>query len=93
LLEPDDPNGLYNLACTFALMGERDRAVDFLERSLGLMSPQFVTWAKNDSDLDNLRNHQRYLALVARADARLAAEPPDPGPRRPEIHRASAAPA
>jgi adenylate cyclase len=78
LLEPDDPNGLYNLACTFALMDERDRAIDFLDRSLSLMGPQFITWAKNDSDLDILRDHPRYVALVARADARLAAAPSDP---------------
>jgi adenylate cyclase len=78
LLEPDDPNGLYNLACTFALMGERDRAIDFLERLLGLQSPQFITWAKNDSHLDNLRDHPRYQALVARAEERLAALQAEP---------------
>jgi adenylate cyclase len=78
LLEPEDPNGLYNLACTFALMGECDRAIDFLERSLGLQSPQFITWAKNDSDLDNLRDHPRYQALIARADERLAAQQAEP---------------
>jgi adenylate cyclase len=75
LLEPDDPNGLYNLACTFALVGESDRAIEFLERSLGLQNPQFITWAKNDSDLDSLRDHPRYQALIARADERLAARP------------------
>jgi adenylate cyclase len=78
LLEPDDPNGFYNLACTFALMGERDRAVDFLERSLGLMSGQFVTWVKNDSDLDTLRDHPRYQDLIARTEERLAARQAEP---------------
>ncbi len=78
LLDPDDPNGLYNLACTFALMGERERGIDFLERSLGLLSPQFITWAKNDSDLDNLRDHPRYQVLIARAEERLAAQQAEP---------------
>jgi adenylate cyclase len=78
LLEPDDPNGLYNLACTFALMGKADQAVDFLERSLQLHNPQFITWAKNDSDLDNLRDHPHYKALVARAEERLAAQQTEP---------------
>jgi adenylate cyclase len=78
LVEPDDPNGLYNLACAFTLMGERDRAIGFLERSLGLQSPQFITWAKNDSDLDNLRDHPRYQALMARAEERLAAQQGEP---------------
>jgi adenylate cyclase len=78
LLEPDDPNALYNLACSFALMGEKDRAIDFLERSLDLMNPQFITWAKNDSDLDTLREHPRYEALVAHAEERLAALQSEP---------------
>jgi len=78
LLEPDDPNGLYNLACAFALMGERDRAIGFLERSLGQQIPEFITWAKNDGDLNNLRDHPRYQALVARAEERLAAQQAEP---------------
>ena len=78
LLEPDDPNGLYNLACLFAMMGDGDRAIDFLERSLHLQNPQFISWVKNDSDLDNLRDHPRYLALVAHAEERLAARQAEP---------------
>jgi hypothetical protein len=30
-----------------------------------LQIPQFITWAKNDGDLDSLREHPRYAALVA----------------------------
>jgi hypothetical protein len=59
-------------------MGERERGIDFLERSLGLLSPQFITWAKNDSDLDNLRDHPRYQVLIARAEERLAAQQAEP---------------
>ena len=77
-MEPDDPNGLYNLACTFTLMGKTDQAFDFLERSLQLQNPQFITWAKNDSDLDSLREHPCYKALVARAEERLAAQQGEP---------------
>ena len=74
LLEPDDPNGLYNLACTFALMGQPDQAIGFLERALDLQIPQFITWVKNDSELDSLRTISRYQALIARAEERLAAQ-------------------
>ena len=81
LLEPDDPNGLYNLACTFALMGKTEQAIDFLERSLELQNPQFITWVKNDSDLDELRDHPRYKALIARGEERLAAQQAEPAAR------------
>jgi len=72
LLAPEEPVGLYNLACTFAMLGERDRAIDLLERYAVNMRPQFVAWIKNDSDLDNLRDDPRYQALIQRMEARLA---------------------
>jgi adenylate cyclase len=78
LLEPDDPNGLYNLACAFAQMGQPDQAIGFLERSLDLQTPQFITWVKNDSDLDSLRTISRYQALIVRAEERLAAQQSEP---------------
>ncbi len=56
---PEEPVGLYNLACTFAMLGERDRAIDLLERYAVHMRPQFVAWIKNDSDLDGLRDDPR----------------------------------
>ena len=72
LLAPEEPVGIYNLACTFALLDERDRAIDLLERYALVMRPQFVAWIKNDTDLDSLRDEPRYQALVARMEARLA---------------------
>jgi adenylate cyclase len=73
LLAPDEPVGLYNLACTFAMLGDRDRAIDLLERYAVHMRPQFVAWIKNDSDLNSLRDDERFQALIQRLEARLAA--------------------
>jgi adenylate cyclase len=72
LLAPEEPVGLYNLACTFAMLGDRDRAIELLERYAVNMRPQFVAWIKNDSDLDHLRDDPRYQALIQRMEARLA---------------------
>jgi adenylate cyclase len=72
LLAPEEPVGTYNLACTFALLDERDRAIDLLERYALVMRPQFVGWIKNDTDLDSLREEPRYQALIVRMEARLA---------------------
>lgn len=72
LLAPDDALGHYNLGCAFALLGEKERAIDFLERGSLNWRTGFVTWAKNDSDLDSLRNHPRYRELIQREEARLA---------------------
>ena len=72
LLAPDDAIGHYNLCCAFAVLGEQERAIDFLERSFVSLRPQFVVWAKNDSDLDSLRDHPRYRELIQCQEARLA---------------------
>ncbi len=59
----DDALVLYNLACLYSLAGEVSSAMDALERSYaaGLAD---LEWMHQDSDLDNIRKHPRYLALV-----------------------------
>ena len=73
LLDPDNLTMRYNFACGFAHLGETDVA-------LGLLGPVFekdaaetVNWAKVDPDLNALRHHPRFKAMVEKADARLAA--------------------
>jgi adenylate cyclase len=72
LLAPEDALGHYNLCCAFALLGDRERAIELLERACRAKHPQFVVWIKNDSDLDGLRDHPRYQALVQLLEAKAA---------------------
>jgi hypothetical protein len=75
---PVSPTNFYNLACTYALLGERELALDFLDRALAELraSPGQLerrkTWARGDPDLESLRGEPRFEALVA---APPAAEP------------------
>ena len=64
----DDGLILYNLACFFSVAGEVEPALDALENSYeaGLSDPD---WMAQDSDLDNIRDHPRYIALVERMEA------------------------
>jgi tetratricopeptide (TPR) repeat protein len=66
--ETDDALVLYNIACFYAVAGEVEEALEALERSYaaGLADPE---WMEQDSDLDNVRDHSRYKALVARMEA------------------------
>lgn len=50
----------YNLACFWAGEGEIETALDCLENSI-----QSRSWIENDPDLDPLREHPRYQALLA----------------------------
>lgn len=59
-LNPDDPATRYNSACFFSKLGDVERALDLLENSVISR-----TWIENDADLDPLRDHPRFAAIVA----------------------------
>ncbi len=60
--EPDYPEALYNLASCQAVLGEEEDAFIYLDRASKL-NPQCLTWAKEDSEYDNLRNDERFLRI------------------------------
>jgi adenylate cyclase len=63
MLDPDEPMVLYNVACVQSLAGCRDEALDSLEKAVrsGLTERG---WLMHDSNLDPLRTHPRYQALL-----------------------------
>ena len=63
-IEPDDNLARYNAACTYALLGEADCAIDLLEVWIGQTGLNFKRWFRNDSDLDAIRHHSRYPHLL-----------------------------
>jgi adenylate cyclase len=62
-IDPDDPMLLYNLGCLHSLNGDVEEAIDCLERAVagGLLQKG---WYENDGDLDPLRAHPRFKALL-----------------------------
>jgi len=64
------PANYYNLACTWALLGERELALDYLARDFAEVRTQEGarerqrTWAASDPDLESLRGDPRFDALV-----------------------------
>ena len=74
LLDPDNLNLRYNLACTLVVeLREFDAALDLLEPAFEKLRLEAVNSAKTDPDLDLIREHPRFKAMVAAAEARLAA--------------------
>lgn len=64
------PATYYNLACTWALLGEHEKALEFLRLELeeqagqpGALERQRA-WARTDPDLESLRGDARFEALV-----------------------------
>ena len=62
-IDGDNPDTLYNLACSYALMDEPDRALSCLERA-GLRGMSIAEWAENDSDLESLHDDPRFQLLM-----------------------------
>jgi adenylate cyclase len=75
LIEPDNMDMRYNFACTLAThLKDHDAAIDLLRPILAVVPAAFVNYAKIDPDLDTVRQDPRFLAMIADADRRLAAE-------------------
>lgn len=69
----DDSVVMYNLACMHAMLGENEKALDWLEKSVagGFYSPGKI---ESDSDLEKLRDEPRFKAALANAQQHAGGE-------------------
>jgi adenylate cyclase len=68
-LAPDDHPTVYNVACVYSLVGEAERAIDLLERTMPGASAHRWAWLAQDTDFNLLRGHPRFEALLRRRGA------------------------
>jgi adenylate cyclase len=76
LIDPDNMNARYNFACclaSFSTERDIDAALKMIGPVFETLAAGFLNHAKADPDLDPLRNDPRFIAMVAAAEARLAA--------------------
>ena len=73
LIDPDNLNMRYNLACALVGLGETDAALDLLDPYLAEATVGDLAHVKVDPDLDALRPDARFQAMIASAQARLGA--------------------
>ncbi len=72
LVDPDNLSMRYNFACILATyIGDKEKAVGLLARSLQTMRGDLVRLAATDPDLDSLRDDPRFQKLLADAQKRL----------------------
>jgi tetratricopeptide (TPR) repeat protein len=64
-LEPENPLVFYNLACSYSLTEEFDRAVLALEKALSLGYRDFA-WLAKDPDLKKLRQQSAFDDIKAK---------------------------
>jgi adenylate cyclase len=78
LIDPDDNNARYKGACTYAQLGEIDHAMAMLEEWGKHCGAEQEMWFLHDSDLDPVRDHPRYPALLEKFKDHPAQEMPSP---------------
>jgi len=64
-IDPEDAVILYAVACVYAILESRDEALDYLEQAVAAGFGNFG-WIENDPDMDSIRDHPRYLAILKR---------------------------
>ena len=62
-----EPAVLYNVACAYALMDEKDQAFELLSEAID-QGFGYRAWLANDNTLENLRDDPRFGALLDRLD-------------------------
>ncbi|MEW9921973.1 adenylate/guanylate cyclase domain-containing protein [Marimonas sp. MJW-29] len=67
--EASDPEGRstngYNAACVYALLGERDTALEWLEKIYPALGRVQREWLRNDPDFSSLHGDPRFQRLVS----------------------------
>ena len=70
---PEDISVLHNAGCIYASVGKIDRALEIFEKRLA-KSMLYRDWIENDPDFDALRDHPRFIAMLADAEQRFHSE-------------------
>ena len=63
LEDPSYAEALYNLACCYAMLGERDECIVYLDRAVKL-DLQCLEWAKEDSEFDSIRDDEAFIRTL-----------------------------
>jgi adenylate cyclase len=63
VIDPEESTILYNVACTYSVLGEKEKSLECLEKAVrnGFGHKE---WIENDPDFKSLHEHPRFKALL-----------------------------
>jgi adenylate cyclase len=67
-IDPEDYNSHYNVACFLSGSGAIEKAIDTLEHCVPRLTFRQLHWMEQDVDMNPLRDHPRYQALIQRLE-------------------------
>jgi len=74
LIDPDNFSMRYNFACGLCVyQHDKNAALDMLEPVFARITADLLRYMQADPDFESLHDDPRYKAMVAAAEARLAA--------------------
>jgi adenylate cyclase len=62
-LNPGDSLMMYNAACLYARLGDKQLAIETLKNAIAAGQEDFE-WIKRDPDLESIRNEPEYIELM-----------------------------
>jgi adenylate cyclase len=71
LVDPENVNLHYNLACAMCSLGEIDMTLETLGTIATRLSPGMLSWLESDADFDAIREEPRFKAMIEAVRARL----------------------
>jgi adenylate cyclase len=72
LIDPENVNLHYNLACAMSSLGEIDLTLETLAGMASRLSPGMMSWMEADTDFDSIREEPRFKAMMEQVKARLS---------------------
>jgi serine/threonine-protein kinase len=66
-IAPEDGRNRYNVACAYALAGEKDRAMAEIKAAVGLVKDYISDWPNRDPDMASLHDDPEFVRMFGRA--------------------------
>jgi adenylate cyclase len=76
LVDPENVNLHYNLACAMSSLGETDLTLETLAAIAPRLPPAMMSWMEADTDFDSIREEPRFKALMEQVKTRFASPKP-----------------